>query len=165
MKPIRSTLLPTTHSFPSKRTPFSKSPNYYYSSRAFLLLFLGYTSSFVLTDCNHAPRGVEDATIGGPSCPAHSPPIVDDSSSSSTHTVLSRGTRRSWDQARSYSTSADAYYQSWGTIPPPHQRHVSLLDLLQTDTRLQGQATLSLNNSTNKTHGVLIIGDVHGCLS
>lgn len=60
---------------------------------------------------------------------------------------------------RSFRTKADAYFQRYGTMPPPRIMHARL--------------SISENNSNNNDDGaaidkpknkILVVGDVHGCL-
>ena len=62
--------------------------------------------------------------------------------------------------------SADAFYQTHQQIPPPKIRHDSLLNLLSNDGRPTGLGTSPQHIPIHdNNYNILLIGDVHGCLS
>jgi bis(5'-nucleosyl)-tetraphosphatase (symmetrical) len=94
---------------------------------------------------------------------------INTTSSSSTQT----NNHQQSSSTRTYSTKADEYFQKNHRIPPPQIMHDNLDRLLQLHSEQRKEeendksdahhpSTTAYNNNNNK---ILIIGDVHGCLT
>ena len=85
---------------------------------------------------------------------------------SSTLHKLRSHRREVHNDERRFATTADAYFQEHNHIPRPKIMHAQFENLMKLDSRTVGYGT-NINDNTrggDETKGVLVIGDVHGCL-
>ena len=61
---------------------------------------------------------------------------------------------------RSYNTKVDRYYQTHGRLPKPPQMHV----VLSRSDNQNDKRAYPHHQPGGEAHGILVVGDVHGCL-
>ena len=154
----------------NKLISFSKKCRYKADYQLSTLLFLGLVGgTYSYSTKTLTPSSPSKSLIDGGFLPTQS--LFKSPSTRSTHVVATSSTRDfertvcDRNQYAKYSTPADLFYQKHGTLPKPSVMHESLDTLLKGDLRERGLGTCSQGSDDMRENGILVIGDVHGCLN